>query len=81
MKKKNIAIGLILFILFIITLFVTKTNIFSIASKNMNKKTGFYDIKDYLVRVNINAPKNSDGEYIIVSGTQYTVDLRFEEKR
>ena len=36
MKKKTIAIGLILFILFIITLFVTKTNIFSIASKNMN---------------------------------------------
>ena len=79
MLKKNQIIAFVAFILFIPMLFVTKTNIFSL--KNINKKTGLYDIKDYLVNVNIDAPKNLEGEYIIVSGTQYTVSLRFEEKK
>ena len=79
MLKKNQIIAFVAFILFIPMLFVTKTNIFSL--KNITKKTGLYDIKDYLVNVNIDAPKNLEGEYIIVSGTQYTVSLRFEEKK
>ena len=79
MLKKNQIIAFVAFILFIPMLFVTKTNIFSL--KNINKKTGLYDIKDYLVNVNIDAPKNLEGEYIIVNGTQYTVNLRFEEKK
>ena len=79
MLKKNQIIAFVVFILFIPMLFVTKTNIFSL--KNITKKTGLYDIKDYLVNVNIDAPKNLEGEYIIVNGTQYTVSLRFEEKK